>query len=173
MLGAVEWALVADHLLNGGAWTIGVSPEKRDQLRDVLNLMLTCRSLYHNLPWAMPKWRAARGFLCRFVPHWLDTFQQDGADADAAAAAAASQWLLNRFLVYSWLGFTWESTCPFIIKLRQGEARHNLKHPLRADFQRYVRINFDSLEQLQSWLDDGELRETVKMKMEEEEEEDG
>ncbi|EGD82377.1 hypothetical protein PTSG_11417 [Salpingoeca rosetta] len=63
-------------------------PPAEDVLRDVLrtftNLMLTCRELYHDLPWAMPKWCFAEAFelgpetwdqRVQTIVHWLDTFQ--------------------------------------------------------------------------------------------------
>ncbi|EGD79905.1 hypothetical protein PTSG_10188 [Salpingoeca rosetta] len=104
---ASEWALIAAHLVP--------SEDARDDHHHVsildeadvdkraaqqalgrafFNLMLTCRELYHDLPWAMPKWCLSRVYngnrAERAILHWLDTFQSDLLPATTATAAATA-----------------------------------------------------------------------------------
>ncbi|EGD81119.1 hypothetical protein PTSG_11156 [Salpingoeca rosetta] len=70
---------------------------KRNAARTFFNLMLTCRELYHDLPWAMPKWCLAhtfhvgRGVGIIPVTDWLDTFQATLTPAPAPSPSRLSQ----------------------------------------------------------------------------------
>ncbi|EGD78476.1 hypothetical protein PTSG_09171 [Salpingoeca rosetta] len=115
---ASEWALVAEQLLVPPPITVDAQVEaavdvdvycvrvRRDIARTFFNLMLTCRELYHDLPWAMPKWCLYNVFadavVCaypstleksiretpRVVKDWIDTFQ---VERDALYAWYQSQ----------------------------------------------------------------------------------
>ncbi|EGD75194.1 hypothetical protein PTSG_06847 [Salpingoeca rosetta] len=82
-LGVLDWAAVAHHVLTDTS----TASDDRNRVRTFLQLMFTCRELYHDLPRAMPKWILADA-LWRTHPYtqqpvrvvvsdWLDTFQRD------------------------------------------------------------------------------------------------
>ncbi|EGD77060.1 hypothetical protein PTSG_07400 [Salpingoeca rosetta] len=75
-LGVHEWACVAQQLLDE-ARRCTSSMDKRNVVRALFNLMLTSRTLYHDLAWALPKWCLddTRVYKDVSATHWLDTFQ--------------------------------------------------------------------------------------------------
>ncbi|EGD78088.1 hypothetical protein PTSG_08966 [Salpingoeca rosetta] len=233
-LGVHEWACVAQHLLaqqfarinqdregfdDGEGYCVGralqeddvdadlLSARERDGARAVLNLMLSCRTLYNELPWALPKWYLAhlvrtdmlgQRHTCYVSGAWLDTFQWEeeepqqeeqeeeggeendgGKDSDNrreddkgtkgstgdplacdgacgladpraathsisappsrnSSSSSMHAWLEDRFLVHSWLGATWVSTCQFL-------AFSPRTPKFMQAFGRYGRITFRGL----------------------------
>ncbi|EGD79475.1 hypothetical protein PTSG_10040 [Salpingoeca rosetta] len=83
-----EWATIAQHLLETQSQPASPGEElddmpnrrhrhrrhRRSNARALFNLMLTCRNLYNELPWAMPKWHLANlGLLVGCSEHWTTT----------------------------------------------------------------------------------------------------
>ncbi|EGD80703.1 hypothetical protein PTSG_01293 [Salpingoeca rosetta] len=178
------WALVAERLVTAAAsqapleddfekqpldeasFHPGIEDVRSDHARTFFNLMLTCRELYHDLPWAVPKWGLAVVFEdtpMRSLDQWLDKFQADLLGSTAPDAlpsssscdqrgsdgrAAHASWLENRFLVYCWLGVTWDGRCSFL------RSRLRASQPTTAFSRRFRhcgRVMFASLDDLESW----------------------
>ncbi|EGD78163.1 hypothetical protein PTSG_09039 [Salpingoeca rosetta] len=180
-----DWDGLEDPLEDASVWTKKhVHEVKRDTARAFVNLMLTCRQLYHDLPWAMPKWcladvlsthvwrmaiarrdlkifidafqkgiAGARSPLCPHANTPLQILEQKAGPPQRSSrhdrpASSRGVWLENRFLVYSWLGATWDSECAFL--------RTRLRSPLAlADFwrsfARFGRVSYASLGNLEAW----------------------
>ncbi|EGD79668.1 hypothetical protein PTSG_10517 [Salpingoeca rosetta] len=142
--------------------------------------MLTCRELYHDLPWAMPRWCLAallnrprqsvwesKTFVDSFQRRLLSSLQGTRAAHKARAgqrrlpAAADTRmdddwavWLENRFLAYSWLGVTWDATCPFLRAQVRSVAAAPNSNNLWRKFQHCGRIFFCGLDKLEAWAAD-------------------
>ncbi|EGD82566.1 hypothetical protein PTSG_11978 [Salpingoeca rosetta] len=183
-LGAPTWAEIAKHLLRPPSWQqdpfpvaryfdcdhedTNLGPSTCVGVRGFFNLMLTCRGMYHDLPWAMPKWCLAEEAVPKAPPnrapstfsfqahseHWLDTFQVRLAPrqqeplhvASDAVAFDEGAWLRQRFLVHSWLGMTWNSECVYLQRQVQAQAP-----AFWSDFARFGRIKFSSLPAMEAW----------------------
>ncbi|EGD73967.1 hypothetical protein PTSG_05661 [Salpingoeca rosetta] len=205
-IGVTEcWVLVARHLLDGGDEKANEEEEerhrvshhaKKDRLRSFFNLMMTCRLLYHDLPWALPKWylrqvaMPANANIPAFSRHsvtpdflfrtqWLDSFQEEvttvqpqpqpqpqpqHADDDEPEQSTPAQragissmppaklkaWLETRFLVYSWLGVTWDATfCMYLCDAVSDAS--SFSPSFRNDFARFGRLKFVTLQRLELW----------------------
>ncbi|EGD79696.1 hypothetical protein PTSG_10681 [Salpingoeca rosetta] len=100
VLSVHEWALIAQHVLTleaVGSQGDSTAPDHvRACLRACFNLMLTCRHLYHALPFMMPKWCLAeplRRLKWRIFEsnamHWLDAAVDVGCHSDQDRGACA------------------------------------------------------------------------------------
>ncbi|EGD77809.1 hypothetical protein PTSG_08899 [Salpingoeca rosetta] len=124
-----QWALIAErllpldrlqrqaidkdlHLVHVAGPRRRATPEiraERDSIRGFLRLMMTCRELYHDLPFAVPKWCLSDNFKfifrCHGVIDWPPEFAKDSGLPHEQA------WLDDRFLALSWLGVNWSKSC--------------------------------------------------------------
>ncbi|EGD78505.1 hypothetical protein PTSG_09203 [Salpingoeca rosetta] len=140
-----EWALIAEQLfamlpVQGDAVTLMSAMHarctRRDGVRAFCNLMMTCRELYLDLPWAMPKWclsdvllteTAYNTFISRaacqrmLIVDWMDTFQpalvrveeeeeedEDDDDEDTSAGGTSTTTVSREvWLENRFLAYTW------------------------------------------------------------------
>ncbi|EGD77052.1 hypothetical protein PTSG_07393 [Salpingoeca rosetta] len=183
MLGLDEWACVAAYLVpepvqqpppptwassSASRSRAGICQEdsqhlrsarSKDDVRALFNLMMTCRWLYAELPWTLPKWclsEAYEGFgrehheaTMSMVVHttWLDEFQLDlktGAEeAEPRSAEARPMPRCPRAA-----GRVAAAAVPPRAFSTSSEAAST---PLSCAFAKFGRIHFASLQALEEW----------------------
>ncbi|EGD81166.1 hypothetical protein PTSG_11206 [Salpingoeca rosetta] len=192
------WALVAETLVleaeqaakNKGTGVFGgqldSKPQEcppRDVARAYFNLMLTCRELYHDLPWAMPKWCLSTVFTkstnvwnrqSRTTEHWVDVFQRDLL-VPAHAATTSAMMALAMAMQTTALPLQEDDTAHVVVWLENrflaycwlGVAwkstctflRSRLQSPPQTQsfwhrFARSGHVTYTSLEDVESWAAD-------------------
>ncbi|EGD74121.1 hypothetical protein PTSG_06131 [Salpingoeca rosetta] len=95
-----QWELVAVHL--------------EHDPRSLFKLMQTCHELLEDMPLRLPKWLLAAAF------------KKPGANS-AFAQLGGGDWERQRFLVHSWLGALWSSSCPALTTVDPLKARTHVR----------------------------------------------
>ncbi|EGD73879.1 hypothetical protein PTSG_05574 [Salpingoeca rosetta] len=157
------WSLIARHLTKESFPPDGMSPD----VIALMRLMFTCRFLYDELPWAMPKWWFGRKFAHRLICSWIrpavPSHLTISMDADGfptiitpttttskEAAEAAEAWEAGRFLAYSRLGVWWGCSHHMFSRMAQESE-------FRRKFALFGRVGFSDVVDIKAWVNNPRL----------------
>ncbi|EGD80065.1 hypothetical protein PTSG_10341 [Salpingoeca rosetta] len=159
--GVEEWVPIAQWLIEEGTRTTGSASidvferaNCNESIRALFQLMHACTTLYHGLPWKLPADCLRATYTQRpgvhGIVHWVDTFQAHvlgpiHADTSITDQRVLTRWLETRFLVHSWLGATWHSTCRFFQSPIISES-------MCARLSEVAHVYFPSLTDMRAWI---------------------